>query len=64
MPRFTGKSINFSFQQALDDAVRQALFHKAEDEHETLKSFEVTRIYGERTEQVGFNILHVDIEVR
>ena len=63
MPVFTGKAMGLSFQRALEDAMRQALVHKVEDEHEMLKSFEVTRIYGARTESAGFNILHVDIEV-
>lgn len=63
MPSFTGKAMDLSFQRALEDAVRQAMVHKAEDEHEMLKTFEVTRIYGARTETAGFSILHVDIEV-
>jgi acyl-CoA hydrolase len=64
MPVFTGKALNLSFQRALEEAVRQALVHKVEDEHEMLKSFEVTRIYGARTESTGFNMVCVDIEVK
>ena len=62
MTTFTGKSINMSIQQALEDALRQAVQHKAEGEHALVKSFEVVRIYGVRTDQNAFRTLHVDID--
>ncbi|PKO16541.1 hypothetical protein CVU37_11245 [candidate division BRC1 bacterium HGW-BRC1-1] len=64
MPQFTGKAMDLSFQRALEDAIRQAMIHKAEEEHGTLTSFEVTRIYAERNAGQGFNVLQVEIEVQ
>ena len=64
MPQFTGKSLELSFQKALEDAVRQAMIHKYADEKEMITSFEVTRIYANRTGDQGFNVLQVEIEVR
>jgi hypothetical protein len=63
MQVFTGKSINMSIQEALDDAVRQAALHKAEGEHELIHEFEILRIYGVRTESMAFRTLNVEIEV-
>ena len=62
MATFTGKSINMSVQEALEDALRQAAQHKAEDEHQLVRSFEVVRIYGVRTDQNAFRTLHVEID--
>ena len=63
MPQFTGKAMDLSFQRALEDAVRQALRHKVQDESEMLTSIEVTRIFATRTDSQSFNVLHVEIEV-
>ncbi len=62
MPKFTGKSINMSIQEAFEDAVRQAKVSKAEERHEPLTSVEVTRIYAERHGEGMFRTVHVDID--
>lgn len=64
MPQFTGKSLELSFQKALEDAVRQAMIHKYADDKGMVTSFEVTRIYANRTGDQGFSVLQVEIEVR
>lgn len=64
MPTFTGRSINLSFQEAFEDAVRQALIHRVEDDHELLKTVEVTRIYSARNEANAFGTLCVEIDAQ
>ena len=63
MATFTGKSINMSIQEALEDALRLAAQHKAEDKHQLVRTFEIVRIFGVRTDANAFRTLHVEIEV-
>lgn len=64
MPVFTGKSINMSVQEALEDAIRQAVLHKAEDEHALVTEVNVTRIFAIRTDKTAFHTIHVEIEAK
>lgn len=64
MPKFVGKSINMSIQEAFEDAVRQALLTKAEEVHEVLSSVELKRVFAERHGQGSFRNLFVEIEAK
>ncbi|MGI8906213.1 MAG: hypothetical protein ACR2IE_06960 [Candidatus Sumerlaeaceae bacterium] len=64
MPKFTGKSINMSIQEAFEDAVRQALLTKAEEVHEVLTSVELKRVFAERHGEGSFRILFVEIDAK
>jgi len=64
MPKFIGKSINMSIQEAFEDAVRQAMHTKAEEVHGQVTSVELVRIFAERQNQGTFRTLHVEIEAK
>lgn len=64
MPKFTGKSINMSIQEAFEDAVRHARMSKLEEVHEPISSVEITRIYADRTGTGAFNNVFVEVEAR